>query len=147
MAANLTKLASVLQELEPRFSMEQCTVLAAEVARITKLAADEDLEIGKLKLGALSGKRLPPLRLELRKLREAAGLSQEAAARAIGWSVTKLIRIETNGVGIDTANLRYLLSAYRVPRTTRDQLELMLEEERAEKRRRKEEEMQSDMPS
>ena len=151
MATNLTKLAIDLHELEPRFSMELCKVLAAEVARITKLAADEDWDIGNLVLGARSGIRLPPLRIALRRLREAAKLTQEEAAEAAEWSESKLIRIETNKVGVNRPDLRFLLNLYRVTdEAIVAELELMLREENAEKkakrRQKKREEEQPDMP-
>ncbi len=54
------------------------------------------------------------LRSELRKLREAAGLTQRDVARAMEWSLSKLIRIETGAVSITTNDLKALLQHYAV---------------------------------
>jgi transcriptional regulator with XRE-family HTH domain len=54
------------------------------------------------------------LRSELRKVREAAGLTQRDVAAAMDWSQAKLIRIETGAVNISTNDLRALLSHYGV---------------------------------
>ena len=54
------------------------------------------------------------LRTELRKARLGAGLTQEQVAKAMDWSLSKLIRIE-NGTtaGISTNDLRAILSHYK----------------------------------
>jgi len=60
------------------------------------------------------------LRTELRKARSEAGLTQEHVARAMDWSLSKVIRIETGAVGISTNDLRALLELYGIrdaPRT------------------------------
>jgi transcriptional regulator with XRE-family HTH domain len=54
------------------------------------------------------------LRVELRKAREAAGLSQKEVAPEMDWSLSKLIRIETGAVSISINDLRMLLQLYRV---------------------------------
>jgi len=54
------------------------------------------------------------LRNELRKAREAAGKTQRDVARAMDWSQSKLIRIETGAVNISTNDLRALLAHYGV---------------------------------
>lgn len=54
------------------------------------------------------------LRLELRKAREAAGLRQAEVAKAMDWSPSKLIRIESGQVSISTNDLRALLAHYSV---------------------------------
>jgi transcriptional regulator with XRE-family HTH domain len=54
------------------------------------------------------------LRNELRKAREAAGMTQSSVAQAMDWSPSKLIRIETGAVNISTNDLRALLSLYEV---------------------------------
>ena len=55
------------------------------------------------------------LRTELRKARLEAGLTQEQVAKAMDWSLSKLIRIE-NGTtaGISTNDLRAILSHYKI---------------------------------
>lgn len=54
------------------------------------------------------------LRLELRKAREAAGKRQAEVAKAMDWSPSKLIRIESGQVSISTNDLRALLTHYGV---------------------------------
>lgn len=54
------------------------------------------------------------LRLELRKAREKAGLTQRQAADAVEWSLSKLIRIETAQVSVSVTDLRALVGLYAV---------------------------------
>ncbi|MGH3912947.1 MAG: helix-turn-helix domain-containing protein [Pseudonocardiaceae bacterium] len=54
------------------------------------------------------------LRSELRKAREAVGMTQRDVAAAMDWSPSKLIRIETGAVNISTNDLRALLSHYSI---------------------------------
>lgn len=52
------------------------------------------------------------LRNELRKAREQAAMTQRDVAKAMDWSLSKLIRIETGTVNISTNDLRMLLALY-----------------------------------
>jgi transcriptional regulator with XRE-family HTH domain len=54
------------------------------------------------------------LRNALRSARDAAHLTQEQVAQAMDWSLSKVIRIETGGVGVSTSDLRQLLQLYRI---------------------------------
>jgi transcriptional regulator with XRE-family HTH domain len=54
------------------------------------------------------------LRVSLRQAREAVPLTQQAAADALDWSVSKIIRIEQGAVGITPVDVRALLSVYDV---------------------------------
>lgn len=54
------------------------------------------------------------LRSELRKARRDAGLTQEAVAEEMDWSLSKVIRIETGSVGISTNDLHALLRLYGI---------------------------------
>jgi len=54
------------------------------------------------------------LRVELRKARDTAGLKQAEVARAMDWSPSKLIRIESGQVSISTNDLKALLTYYGV---------------------------------
>ncbi|MGP4049085.1 helix-turn-helix domain-containing protein [Streptomyces sp. 2A115] len=54
------------------------------------------------------------LRIELRKAREDAGLTQRDAANALEWSLSKLIRLEAGTVSISVTDLRALLQQYDV---------------------------------
>jgi transcriptional regulator with XRE-family HTH domain len=64
------------------------------------------------------------LRTELRHARENAELTQEQAARAVDWSLSKLIRIEAGRVGLSTTDVRALLSLYKV--TDRDKIDSLV---------------------
>lgn len=52
------------------------------------------------------------LRVELRRLRTAAGLTQKDVADALEWSPSKIIRIESGQVGITVTDLRALVGHY-----------------------------------
>jgi transcriptional regulator with XRE-family HTH domain len=54
------------------------------------------------------------LRYALRRARDSLGLTQEQVGEAMDWSLSKVIRIETGGVGISTSDLRQLLQLYQV---------------------------------
>jgi transcriptional regulator with XRE-family HTH domain len=54
------------------------------------------------------------LRTELRRARSDAGLTQEQVARAMDWSLSKLIRIENGSVGISTNDLKALIQHYGI---------------------------------
>jgi transcriptional regulator with XRE-family HTH domain len=54
------------------------------------------------------------LRSALRRARDAVSMTQEQVAEAMDWSLSKVIRIETGGVGISTSDLRQLLQLYQV---------------------------------
>jgi transcriptional regulator with XRE-family HTH domain len=54
------------------------------------------------------------LAAELRRLREAAGLTQEEVAGRLEWDPSKLSRIENRQVGIIARDLRKLLDMYQV---------------------------------
>jgi transcriptional regulator with XRE-family HTH domain len=72
------------------------------------------------------------LRVALRDAREAAGLTQRAAAQALDWSVSKIIRIEQGAVAITPVDLRALLAIYQV--TEEKQVTELVELARASKR-------------
>jgi transcriptional regulator with XRE-family HTH domain len=54
------------------------------------------------------------LRNELRIQREDAGLSQDQVAKAMEWSLSKVIRLEAGQVGISTNDMKALLGLYQV---------------------------------
>jgi transcriptional regulator with XRE-family HTH domain len=54
------------------------------------------------------------LRTELRTARLERGMTQEQAARALDWSLSKLIRIESTRVAITTTDLKALLWLYGI---------------------------------
>src|ERR1700730_13638842 len=55
------------------------------------------------------------LRTELRRMREASGLSQADVVQKLDWSQSKLIRIENGSVGISVTDARALLTLYGGP--------------------------------
>ncbi|MFD6825659.1 helix-turn-helix domain-containing protein [Streptomyces sp. NPDC060085] len=54
------------------------------------------------------------LRIELRKARQAAGLTQREVARRMEWSPSKLLRIEAGEVGVSVNDLRSLMQLYLI---------------------------------
>lgn len=62
------------------------------------------------------------LRIELRKMREQAGLSQGEVAAKLDWSVSKLIRIENGSVGVAVTDVRALLGLYQASERTIEDL-------------------------
>jgi transcriptional regulator with XRE-family HTH domain len=78
-----------------------------------------DEERGTQEMSAAQGSTDPAvhrrrLRTELRNARETAGMTQRDVAKAMDWSQSKLIRIESGVVNISTNDLRALLSYYDV---------------------------------
>src|SRR5258705_3826873 len=55
------------------------------------------------------------LRIELRRLREAADLQQAEVAKRLDWSASKLIRIENGSVGLSVTDPRALIAPSDVP--------------------------------
>ncbi len=68
---------------------------------------------------SVGGRRLAA---ELRRLREHAGLTGEEASERLGWSGSKLSRIELHRIGVKQADLRKLLALYGVDDGYRDEL-------------------------
>jgi len=68
---------------------------------------------------SVGGRRLAA---ELRRLRERAGLTGEEAAHHLGWSGSKLSRIELHRIGVKQADLRKLLALYGVDQGHGDEL-------------------------
>jgi transcriptional regulator with XRE-family HTH domain len=65
------------------------------------------------------------LAAELRRLRDAATLTGEEAAARLGWSPSKVSRIETGQTAPSPADLRRVLDLYEVAGTQRGRLELL----------------------
>lgn len=75
----------------------------------------------------MAGKRTPSVRgrqlaAQLRRLREAATLTGDEVAARIGWSPSKVSRIETAQSEITSGDLRKLLALYEVSGSQRDRL-------------------------
>ena len=62
------------------------------------------------------------LAAELRRLREHAGLTGEEVSQHLGWSGSKLSRIELHRIGVKQSDLRKLLALYDVDNSYRDEL-------------------------
>jgi transcriptional regulator with XRE-family HTH domain len=78
----------------------------------------------------VADKRAPSVRgrqlaAELRRMRDAATLTGEEAAARLGWSPSKISRIETAQTAATLADLRRLLDVYEVFGTQRERLELL----------------------
>lgn len=54
------------------------------------------------------------LRRELRRGREAQGMTQRQVAETLGWSPSKLVRVEAGQVGLSLKDVRALLALYKV---------------------------------
>ncbi len=76
---------------------------------------------------SVGGRRLAA---ELRRLREHAGLTGEEASERLGWSGSKLSRIELHRIGVKQADLRKLLALYGVDEGYRDELLALASESR-----------------
>jgi transcriptional regulator with XRE-family HTH domain len=74
------------------------------------------------------------LRAELRNERKLARLTQNQVARAMEWSPSKMLRIETGAVGISTTDLRALLTYYNIK--DKPQIEELVESARAVRTRK-----------
>ena len=68
---------------------------------------------------SVGGRRLAG---ELRRLREATGLTGEEVSQRLGWSGSKLSRIELHRIGVKQSDLRKLLALYGVDESYRDEL-------------------------
>jgi transcriptional regulator with XRE-family HTH domain len=68
---------------------------------------------------SVRGRRLAA---ELRRLREQAGLTGDEAAQRLGWSGSKISRIELRRTGVKQADLNKLLDLYQVAETHRGEL-------------------------
>jgi transcriptional regulator with XRE-family HTH domain len=67
----------------------------------------------------VGGRRLAA---ELRRLREHADLTGEEVSQRLGWSGSKLSRIELHRIGVKQSDLRKLLALYGVDNSYRDEL-------------------------
>jgi transcriptional regulator with XRE-family HTH domain len=72
------------------------------------------------------------LRGELRKLREAARITQKQVAEQLEWSVSKVIRIENGTSKVGVTDLKALLNIYGV--TSSDEIDPLLDEARASRK-------------
>jgi transcriptional regulator with XRE-family HTH domain len=70
------------------------------------------------------------LAAELRRLREERGLTAEDVAESLGWSASKLSRIELARTGIKAADLANLLTKYGLPGDHRAELLRLVEQPR-----------------
>lgn len=59
---------------------------------------------------------------ELRRLRASTRMSGEEVGRRLGWSGSKVSRIESHRIGVKMADLRKLLDLYQVPAPRREEL-------------------------
>jgi len=83
----------------------------ATTAVLTVTVSHEDLGMTTGQNVAAHRRRL---RSELRNERKLAHLTQKQVARAMDWSPSKMLRIETGSNGISVTDLRALLSYYNL---------------------------------
>jgi transcriptional regulator with XRE-family HTH domain len=65
---------------------------------------------------------------ELRRLRERAGLTGDQVADRLGWSGSKISRIELNRIGVKPADLAKMLDLYGVSAAHREELQALANE-------------------
>jgi transcriptional regulator with XRE-family HTH domain len=70
------------------------------------------------------------LATELRRLRERAGFTGDQASERLGWSGSKLSRIENSKIGVKQEDLRLLLDLYRVNEAHRSEVLALARESR-----------------
>ncbi|MFI5804491.1 helix-turn-helix domain-containing protein [Streptomyces sp. NPDC051561] len=63
------------------------------------------------------------LRLQLRRYREARGMSASSVAKRFGWSIARMTRLETSNNVVEMGDVRLLCDLYEVPAGQRDELE------------------------
>jgi transcriptional regulator with XRE-family HTH domain len=68
------------------------------------------------------------LAAELRRLRERAGLTGDEAAERLGWSGSKISRIETHRIGVKQADLSKLLDLYGIDAQHREEVQALARE-------------------
>src|SRR6266851_1455785 len=68
------------------------------------------------------------LAAELRRLRERAGLTGDEAAERLGWSGSKISRIETHRIGVKQADIGKLLDLYGIDAQHREEVEALAQE-------------------
>ncbi|MFC4912073.1 helix-turn-helix domain-containing protein [Actinomadura gamaensis] len=73
-------------------------------------------------MAAVPSVRRRRLGAELRRLRERVGLNGEEAAARLGWSPSKVSRIENARIGVRVSDVRLLLELYRVEEGHRGEL-------------------------
>jgi transcriptional regulator with XRE-family HTH domain len=72
------------------------------------------------------------LRAELRKAREDAGHTQKRVAEDLGWSLSKVIRLETGATSVSTSDAMALIHYYEI--TDRERVDDLLSVTRAKER-------------
>lgn len=102
-----------LQRVSPR--VRRCYVAVSDIARGRKAVVDQD---GSESMAAAQGD--PPavarqrVRRALRKARAGTSWSQGDVARRLGWSLSKMQRIEAGEVGVSSTDLQALLHVYGI---------------------------------
>lgn len=74
------------------------------------------------------------LAAELRRLRERTGLTGDQVAERLGWSGSKISRIELNRIGVKLSDLRKLLDLYGVSPAHGEDLQALAQESRQARR-------------
>jgi transcriptional regulator with XRE-family HTH domain len=102
----------------PVGTLAQAIVRAVTASWQLYQCVDEPEAVGRR--GLIMGDSATPLmlrqrlRTELRNARQERQLTQEQVAKAMGWSLSKMIRIEKAQTGISANDLRALLKFYKI---------------------------------
>ncbi|MGW6202242.1 helix-turn-helix domain-containing protein [Streptomyces sp. NPDC055089] len=63
------------------------------------------------------------LKLQLRRLRDARGLTASSVAKQFGWSTARMTRLETKDTAVEIGDVRLLCDLYEAPLELREELE------------------------
>lgn len=92
----------------------QCTVQISDAQHIRSGGAQASVKLGVMPTSHSPTVRLRRLARELRRLREDAGLTPEAAAAQLGWSRSKVSRIETGRTMASRSDVAAVCDLYGV---------------------------------
>jgi ubiquitin-like protein Pup len=112
-----TALHWVLFTMELERSLGSVHLGAQRYERLARVdaASEEPLEVPRLATRIIDQwleQKEPHIRL--RKAREEIGLTQEAVAEQLGWSLSKVVRVESGLVNVSTNDLIALMHLYRI---------------------------------
>jgi hypothetical protein len=110
----MAELSEVLHQHYPNLTARQLETLSATLQVAMTRVADELSNTIFIPKVTITAHIDTPLGDTLTSLRTNAKLTQKEAAQRLDWSVSKVIRVETNLVSISGTDLRALLQLYEV---------------------------------
>src|SRR5919202_2048986 len=110
----MAELSEVLHQHYPNLTARQLETLSATLQVAMTRVADELSNAIFIPKVTITAHIDTPLGDTLTSLRTNAKLTQKEAAQRLDWSVSKVIRVETNLVSISGTDLRALLQLYEV---------------------------------